>query len=1002
MRCFVTFLIFLFSTAVLGQDSLPELERSLKGRTGKARITALNKLSTAYSTRNMEKARSLANQAFELATAIEDIRGQVQSVFNTGKIYAENNENIRALDYFKKGLALATEGNELYLIADGHLRVAESCLQGNRLRESIAHADTALKIATGNHYKQLSAQGYQLLGANYDKLSLYKNSLTYYFQSLRIHEALEDSHGMATDFNSIGKVYQHTEDFDDALRYFTRAMEINTIRKDTLGIVFNVHNIGVIYQKKQYFEQALQHYRQALSMAKKLRHKGEEAILTGNIGSTYMQQGKLEAGLEYLLQALEIKKSIQSHRSILHTLNDISHIKLLLDAPEEAKNYAGQVIRLAREYEEGNQLRYGYLNLSRSYEKLGDFEKAHAALVSHNAVKDSLFGLEKARHINELEIQYETDKKEQAILSLQQEKEIANFRKKVYFLIALVVLLVLGGLYLNQRLKNKRNRALLEKEKEVDRLKSSFFANISHEFRTPLTLILGPIETLLAASSDTGQRHQLRIMKKSATRLLRLINQILDLSKLESGHVALQARQANIIPVIKGVAGSFRSLADSREIALTVEAEETDLQLYFDTAQIETILINLISNAFKFSSRGGRITVKARTVPEEKSGHGKLEIRVVDNGGGIPPDQVKHIFDRFYQAGHAKAAHYGGTGIGLALTRELVELHGGTITIQSEQGRGTQACVHLPLGRDHLNDSQIVPAENRPGPSLPPGPLFTTKNEASEKNAPDTAGKKPLVLIIEDNADVRQYINMIASGEYAIIEAVNGQQGVDQAIKHTPDLVISDVMMPVMDGYEVCRHLKQDEKTSHIPVILLTAKASVKSRIEGLETEADIYLSKPFVPAELLLCIRNLIGSRKKLRQRYNKQVVLQPGDIAINSVDELFLTRLIKVVETRFTDEAFNVDALGKAMNMSRSQIHRKLQALTGESSSQFIRSYRLQRAMQLLKNNHASISEIAFKVGFGSPSYFNKCFLKQYGCTPSSVINKKKAGVPEDSGTE
>jgi DNA-binding response OmpR family regulator len=251
------------------------------------------------------------------------------------------------------------------------------------------------------------------------------------------------------------------------------------------------------------------------------------------------------------------------------------------------------------------------------------------------------------------------------------------------------------------------------------------------------------------------------------------------------------------------------------------------------------------------------------------------------------------------------------------------------------------------------------------------------------------------LLIIEDNADVRSYLQSILDTNYILLQAVNGEEGIRQAKSFIPDLIISDVMMPKMDGYEACRRLKKDEKTSHIPVILLTAKSSVDSRIEGLETEADLFLNKPFIPRELLLCVHNLIESRKKLRERYNRQMVLKPSDIAVNSMDELFLQRLMKVVEANFEDENFTVEQLSAEMAMSRSQLHRKLHALTNESCSQFIRTFRLQRAMELLKRKSASVSEIAFKVGFSSPSYFNKCFVQQFGCIPSSVSE----GVTADS---
>jgi DNA-binding response OmpR family regulator len=325
------------------------------------------------------------------------------------------------------------------------------------------------------------------------------------------------------------------------------------------------------------------------------------------------------------------------------------------------------------------------------------------------------------------------------------------------------------------------------------------------------------------------------------------------------------------------------------------------------------------------------------------------------------------------------------------LTKELIDLHHGVIDVESELGRGTTVRVVLPLGSSHLRADQIVVRKNgmlTTSPAL--RELLDLPLEPEEVNNAG-GGERPIVLLIDDNEDMRQYVRSILGDQYMLFDAVNGEAGLNQARAFIPDLIISDVMMPVMDGYETCRRLKKDEKTSHIPVILLTAKTSLRSRIQGLETEADLYLSKPFVPQELLLNIHNLIQSRRKLRERYNRQVVLKPSEISINSTDELFLKRLMKVVEENYRDENFSVEQLSEEVGMSRSQLHRKLQALTNESASQFIRSFRLQRAMQLLRKNHASISEIAFAVGFSSHPYFNRCFHEEYGCTPSSVVEKE-----------
>jgi DNA-binding response OmpR family regulator len=410
---------------------------------------------------------------------------------------------------------------------------------------------------------------------------------------------------------------------------------------------------------------------------------------------------------------------------------------------------------------------------------------------------------------------------------------------------------------------------------------------------------------------------------------------------------------------------------------------------------LEKILSNLLSNAFKFTPEGGRVTVSTylrRAIqlnPSWKSDC--VEITVQDTGAGIPADQLDRVFDRFYQVDASQTREHEGSGIGLALVKELVELQHGAVRVQSETGRGTTFTVLLPLGRSHLKDDEIADVPDNVEAMAPAAGIAAAGGIAAESTG--SAGMasrshdKPLVLVIEDNADVRQYVRDNLPSTYHVVEAADGAEGVDRAREIVPDLIVSDVMMPKKDGYEVCRDLKNDEKTSHIPIILLTAKAASGDKIEGLETGADDYLIKPFDVRELIARIRNLIEVRRKLRERFSVGTVLKPGEIAIASLDDAFLQRVIAVVEKNMANEGFSVEDLGREVGMSRVQIHRKLTALTNQSAGEFIRYMRLHRAMDMLKKDAGTVSEIAYSVGFGSPAYFTKCFHEQFGLTPLEV---------------
>ncbi len=525
-----------------------------------------------------------------------------------------------------------------------------------------------------------------------------------------------------------------------------------------------------------------------------------------------------------------------------------------------------------------------------------------------------------------------------------------------------------------------------EKLEELDRTKSRFFANISHEFRTPLTLILGPMEKLRTQISD-GAKKDLDMMLRNARRLQNLINQLLSLSKLESGKIKLQAGEVNIVSLVKRYSQSFESLAKQKKIEFIFNSSETNIPLFVDRDKIEKILYNLLSNAFKFTGEEGRIVV---SVTPLEGGRG-VNISISDTGRGLPPDQLERIFDRFYQADNNYAKDQEGTGIGLALTKELVELHYGKITAESQMDVGTTFTVFLPMGKEHLKPNDLVESvkqvksvnwENQQEQFAESYIQETITDDNIENE-----DSKPLLLIVEDNDDLRSYVRSYLTDNYLITEAIDGEMGLEKAIERIPDLVISDVMMPKMDGIELTERLKEDERTSHIPVILLTAKAAREDKLEGLQTGADDFLTKPFDPQELLIRISNLIGQREKLKEKYKSRFVFaeaRESDEPMSS-DDKFLRKASHFIEQNLADSDLNVERFAQQMAMSQSQLYRKLKALTDLSPNEMIRSVRLQRAANLLLHHSGNIAEIAYEVGFNNPSYFSECFQKQFGKLPS-----------------
>ncbi len=539
-----------------------------------------------------------------------------------------------------------------------------------------------------------------------------------------------------------------------------------------------------------------------------------------------------------------------------------------------------------------------------------------------------------------------------------------------------------------ERLKSELQMEHMEltKMQDMDALKSRFFANISHEFRTPLTLIISPLKALYLDEGGTRYKKQIKVMLRNAERLLRLINQILDLSKLESGSMKLNATEQDIVKFIHPIAYSFVNYADKQYINYKINLPQTPVIVFFEKDQLEKVLINLLSNAFKYTPEFGKIELSVRTTGNH------ITIGVEDTGIGIRKDQLDLIFNRYYRGGNDE---FKGTGIGLALTKELVELHKGKIEVNSTPGHGTQFTVTLPMGGEHLKPEEISSEPPEYGLSadsimeleeMGKNGLFKERENISDTQENDL----PLILIAEDNAEVKSFIVEFLETKYRILEAEDGLAALELAREQIPDLIITDVMMPGLDGYELCKKLKQDEKTSHVPVIMLTAKASGDSVEKGFETGTNYYVTKPFNPKLLELRIKNILRSRQLFKEQvlHNKTVNLNPKHVAISNADESFLKKIVNCVEENMSDSGFQIDDLCKHLGLSRIQLYRKLKGLIGQSGNEFIRSVRLKRAAQLIRQDQLTIAEITYQVGFNDLQYFRDCFKKQFGVKPSEYL--------------
>jgi signal transduction histidine kinase/DNA-binding response OmpR family regulator/ligand-binding sensor domain-containing protein len=540
------------------------------------------------------------------------------------------------------------------------------------------------------------------------------------------------------------------------------------------------------------------------------------------------------------------------------------------------------------------------------------------------------------------------------------------------------------------KVEQEKEHLELEKAKEVDKVKTSFFTNISHEFRTPLTLIKGPVQNILERYKDDPKlQEQLKLVQRNSDLLLKLINQLLDLAKLEAGSLKLEKTEGDIFSFVRAITSSFESFARQKNVSIQGNVPEGSYVALFDKDKVEAILINLINNAMKFTPNGGAVIVEANVVNKlSKINIQELTLCVRDTGIGIPADQQQKIFERFHQVSEAHKEV--GTGIGLALVKELVALMGGEISVQSEVGKGSEFRVLLPIELVTSSVLRVTSMEH----SLIEAQLDKEVTQLETGNAqPGTRNPElATILVVEDNTDLRQFIIDSLGNGFSFLEAENGKQGLDVATSEIPDLIISDVMMPEMDGITMARKIKSDIRTSHILLILLTAKSSEDSKLSGLGSGADDYLTKPFNKNELLLKVRNGVNRQLKLRERLRAELMSTAPKIEVLSEGEKFLNSVKEKILERLSDEQLSVESLADDIGMSRVQLYRKVSGLTGVSVNELIRKLRLQRASQLLQQNWGPVSQVAYEVGFLNLSYFSKVFKEEFGVLPSEFNSIEK----------
>lgn len=955
------------------RDSLENLLRRLGPDTN--RVRTLNNASVAYWSHDPQKSKQYAEDAIKLAKTLN-------YTFGTG------------MGYNSLGVYYWTQG---------------------KYPDAIKNVTTALLYYQKINYQNGIANCYTNLGLCSRSLGNYPQAITNYFKALKIFEKLNDRAAQADVYINIGQVYRYQEKYDQALYYYWQAFRKRegVDARSQAGVL---ENIGTIYRLKKGYSKAIAYLNQSRTLFAAQNEAMGLVVCDNGLGATYTALNQYRQAEMHFRRALKTGHELGYSSSILSSLLGLGEIRLKEGRAGESFVFFNQALTLADQLKQQDSRIRTYAGLASAYGRTGDFARAYDYQSKWVALKDSVFNEESTKKIARVQAEYESEKKQDEIELLKKDQQVSRLWRNAIGAGLLALLTIASLIVSRQRLKIRKNQVLLaqgklvaeknkqleqqthqledqaqtladqaQKLRELDEAKSRFFANVSHEFRTPLTLIIGTLSEklhLLAEKSETMiHKPELTVMYRNAQRLHQFINQLLDLSKIESGQMELKLRSYTIKPLLDLAVASFSSLADQRRIHLNAHVSDQGLLVAHDADQLEKVATNLLSNAFKFTPDGGEITLKAEQISVDDKAF--VQLIVEDTGIGIAPDQRERVFDRFYQGTPAQAGRQPGTGIGLSLVREIVQLHNGTIRIEDKTGTGTRFVMVLPCAE--VDETTIDELSVQPASLVAKAISDSISIDFTPAPVTGEEDTRPLLLIVEDHGDLRAFIRNQMQRYFRVLESENGLQGLQLAQEHMPNLIISDWMMPDMDGIELCHRIKTDDRTSHIPFILLTALSAQDNRLIGLETGADDYLTKPFDSRELIVRVQNLIESRRKLHERFSHEIRLQPKDITVTSADEKFMTRILTIVEDNLGDPEFSSEQFGREVGLSRMQLHRKLTALTGLAAGDFIRVMRLKRAAQLLEGRSGNVSEIAYGVGFNSLSYFGKCFREQFGIAPN-----------------
>lgn len=871
-----------------------------------------------------EKKYNLDTVYNELKRIEKEILKRHQAFLNydLGEVHKRKTNLDSANYYTNKGITLAKSSNDAYALARGYMILGNIVFSQFEYKDAFIYyskADATCEKNDSLRASSFRAKTYNYLGYAVRKTHGYEKALEYYLKSKEMYQKVKDNAGIQELNIGLAQLYTNEGKFKEAIPLLNEA--VNYHKKEAgASYTYALITRGFLYSRMKNFVAAERDYQEYYDII----FKGNDKILQKKAVG-YM------AGL-YFVKKEYAKSEMYYNRVMAMYGKEYDYGKLLL-------------------YEEMIEL----------FKETKDYQKLSKTYQDYIDLRNKLDEEGKNKEIFELETKYQTQQKEQEIKLLSAENKIAEKQKYLYLILLGLFLATAAFLFYGYRNKIKT----AQKMNELNELKSRFFANISHEFRTPLTLIKSPVQSLQNEIQDESQKSKLNLIDKNSNRMLELVNQLLELSKIDSGNLKLILKEGNISTFLNSIIEPFEYQAKEKNINFKYTIEKNSQNHYFDKDVIEKIATNLLANAFKYAPENEKINFSSSIE------NNALKLIVSNTGTQLKKEDLPKLFERFYQ----KNENQQGVGIGLALVKELLNLYKGKIET-TIQDKTLNFIVYIPLEASPTN-AIVVNKETE---------IPTIENSISTEN------DLPILLLVDDNSEIRTILKDLFKNQFAILEAEDGEKALKLAQKEIPDCIISDVMMPKMNGFEFTKNIKSNELTSFIPVILLTAKTSDEAHLEGLQSTADAFLTKPFNHEIVKATVNQLINERKKLQERYSQELVLRPVDIVINSIDEKFLEKIQQILDTELSNSEFTAEDFASKTGMSRMQLHRKLKSLLGVSATEFLRNERLKTAVELFKKGNGNISEIAYSVGFSDVSYFSKCFKETYNCTPTEFLENNK----------